>query len=279
MPSFEFHPSARKFDLLNALRLAELSQLAYGSLDGAGLALEQERGFIYYKAFDCGDTQAFLTANESVVILVFRGTSSLKDWMTDAKFTFASLKGKKVHCGFDQALNCVWDELYDTLCSVKGPEQSLWVTGHSLGGALAMLAVDRLTDALIDVAGLYTYGQPRVGDRDFARQFDVKMGRATFRFVNDEDAVTRVPPPPAYRHVGTTCFFDNRGMLYRENTFWNWFRSVSEGVALRTQAGAAETALQNPNGPGDHGLDYYLRNLQRNYDREEGKPESFWSKG
>lgn len=220
MTSFDFNSSADKFDLLNAIRLAELSKLVYGPLDQAGTYLQNELGFKYYKAFDVGDTQAFLVSNEAMVILAFRGTSTLTDWGTDAKFKFAQLENKKVHFGFSQALDYVWPDLLDAVCSTKGPDQSFWVTGHSLGGALATLAVDRLTDAGVAVDGLYTYGQPRVGDRDFAKLFDVKMPRSAFRFVNDEDVVTRVPPPPGYKHIGKMCFFDNKGVLYLENTLW-----------------------------------------------------------
>ena len=274
MGSFEFHSEAEKFDLLNAIRLAELSKLAYEPLDQSGIYLQKEFGFTYYKKFDCGDTQAFLVSNEGMVVLAFRGTSTLKDLGTDGKFKFTVLENKKVHFGFNQALDCVWADLYDALCGLKAPDQPLWVTGHSLGGALATLAVDRLTDERMDVSGLYTYGQPRVGDRDFAKQFDVKMGKSSFRFVNDEDVVTRVPPPPGFKHIGKMCFFDNKGVLYLENTLWHWFRSVSEGVALRTAAGAAETAIQNPNGPGDHNLDYYIRNLLKNYDIQQHAPDA-----
>ena len=274
MGSFEFHPGAEKFDLLNAIRLAELSKLAYEPLDQTGAYLQKELGLTQYQSFDNGDTQAFLVSNEAMVILAFRGTSTLTDWETDAKFKFAALENKKVHFGFSQALDYVWADLSDAVCASKGPGQSLWVTGHSLGGALATLAVDRLTDAGVAINGLYTYGQPRVGDRDFARQFDKKMGQSSFRFVNDEDVVTRVPPPPGYKHIGKMCFFDNKGVLFLENTLWHWWRSVSEGVAQRTEAGAAETATQNPNGPGDHNLGYYLRNLQQNYAAQQPKTGS-----
>ncbi|NTV28996.1 MAG: lipase family protein [Candidatus Omnitrophica bacterium] len=268
MPAFEFHPAATGFDLLNALRLAELSKLSYQPLEQAGAFLKQELGFTQYRSFDQDDTQAFLVANDTVVVVAFRGTSSTQDWLTDARIKLVPVNNKKVHFGFNQALDRVWPELSDAVSSSRGPEQTLWVTGHSLGGALAMLATDRFTDQGLWVDGLYTFGQPRVGDQHFAQEFDVKMQWRAFRFVNDEDLVTRVPPPPGYRHTGAMCFFDNKGGLYRDNIFWNWWRSVSEGVALRTQAGAAATALSNPNGPGDHNLDHYLRNLREQYRRE-----------
>jgi triacylglycerol lipase len=178
-----------------------------------------------------------------------------------------------VHLGFSRALDVIWLELLDDVLSWKAPEQTLWVTGHSLGGALATLAVDRLTDtdAGVDIAGLYTFGQPRAGDRDFAENFDRKMPRRAFRFVNDEDAVTRVPWPPAFRHVGKEYVFDRDGKL-AEASFWRTFVSRSESVAVRSSDQAADLRALNPGGFCDHSLNYYLKYLRQAVSNLPGRP-------
>jgi hypothetical protein len=66
----------------------------------------------------------------------------------------------------------------------------LWVTGHSLGAAVATVAAD----ALPATGGVYTFGSPRVGDGDFAAAFNRRFADRSFRYVDDHDAVTRVPP-------------------------------------------------------------------------------------
>jgi hypothetical protein len=96
----------------------------------------------------------------------------------------------------------------------------IFITGHSLGAALATLAAAR---CLRDVAlkncqplALYTFGSPRVGDKVFGT--DLK-GMFHCRIVNDEDIVTTVPPTvsipglPAYQHVGQMHRIENDGHL------------------------------------------------------------------
>src|SRR5207249_4492483 len=90
-------------------------------------------------------------------------------------------------------------EQLDRLLHAKSPGQKLWLTGHSLGGALATLAAAHLgRDA---VQGLYTYGCPRVGDVKFT---SVLPEASHFRFVHRRDWVVEQPPEfLGYVHAGT----------------------------------------------------------------------------
>lgn len=267
MPKITFLPNTLTFNFFNAYYLAKLSALVYQPLDGIAETLKNEYGLTQFKAFDVGDTQAFLAANKDIVVLVFRGTSSLVDWLTNVKFVLTASTVGKVHFGFNQALDLVWEDVYDTICTWKDRNQTLWVTGHSLGGALATLAVDRMTEKLLDVSGMYTFGQPRVGNKEFANHFDRKMKRYSFRFVDDEDIVTRVPFPP-YQHVGNEYFFDRKGVMHKEGIFWNWFRSSSESVYLRSVDGGSKLALQNPGGIKDHDAALYCQYIYNNLPQE-----------
>ncbi len=90
-------------------------------------------------------------------------------------------------------LHYIWLDVWKTLQKERGM-RSLWITGHSLGGALAVLATAKLRfEKAQPVSGLYTYGQPRVGDFEFCSRFDQGFGDYTFRFVNFQDIVPRVP--------------------------------------------------------------------------------------
>jgi len=71
--------------------------------------------------------------------------------------------------------------------------QSLWLTGYSLGAALATLRMSSLGEEAKPVNGLYTFWQPRVGGKTVARIFDLDLKSRMFRFVNNNDVVTRVP--------------------------------------------------------------------------------------
>jgi hypothetical protein len=152
--------------------------------------------------------------NDEAVVVVFRGTRlqahSLLDvaevvtihsddlW-TDGRFLPAAYRaGGKVHSGFLSAFAEVSDWLDDVACA-RAPGQALWLTGHSLGGALATLAAAHL--GRDEVQGLYTYGSPRVGDAAFT---SVLPRSAHLRFVHRQDWVATVPPALlGYVHAGT----------------------------------------------------------------------------
>ncbi|MCC6759041.1 MAG: lipase family protein [Candidatus Omnitrophica bacterium] len=262
-----FAPTATTFNFYNAYYLAKLSNLVYQPLDKIEGTLKSQYGLTQFKSFDVGETQAFLAANKDIVVLVIRGTTSWKDWLTNVRFVLTPSAVGKVHLGFHQALDLVWEGIYETLCTWKDRDQTLWVTGHSLGGALATLAVDRLTEKLMDVSGLYTFGQPRVGDRKFADNFDRNMKRYSFRFVDDQDIVTKVPFPP-YKHVGNEYFFDRQGKLHTQRIWGAWFASASESVYLRSVEDGSKYALQNPGGIRDHNAEYYCKYLHQNLPAE-----------
>ncbi|XYH95027.1 lipase family protein [Sorangium sp. So ce1128] len=101
--------------------------------------------------------------------------------------------------------------------------EALYITGHSLGGALAviMAALVEVTFDLADIRrklrGVYTYGQPMVGDKDFADRFDGVFGKKLFRHVYRQDIVPRLPPitTGSFRHFGQEYAAGDGGWEYR----------------------------------------------------------------
>ncbi|EPJ42983.1 MAG: hypothetical protein OFPII_44150 [Osedax symbiont Rs1] len=138
-----------------------------------------------------GDTEALLAKisndSESFLVLAFRGTSSVKDAFTDIK---ASLKpaigGGLAHQGFHDGLHLVLAEIRDSL-SKQGNSIAVYITGHSLGGAWAMLATKYLQD--FTIGATYTYGCPRVAND----QFYHGVRTPVYRVVHRADIVTRLP--------------------------------------------------------------------------------------
>lgn len=99
-----------------------------------------------------------------------------------------------VHSYFGDALYRLWPKIREEI--MKYPDYKLILTGHSLGGALAAMTaaqtrVERLRRSNQIV--LYTFGEPRVGNSDFARLFDMEIP-ISFRVVNKNDLVVRLPP-------------------------------------------------------------------------------------
>jgi triacylglycerol lipase len=275
MTQYNFISDSQGLEITNALYLAQLSQLAYQPLNQISDQLKAQYNLPRYLSFDveATDTHAFLAANDKMIVLVFRGTLTIENWLTDFKAILVPSKVGKVHDGFNEALKSIWNNLYDTICTWRGQNQTFWVTGHSLGGALATLAVDWLNEQDFDVdGGLYTYGQPRVGDKDFADNFNTKMKGQVFRFVNDADIVPRVPTPPAFKHTEAVCFLDNKGNLHRNNIILNWFYSYSEDVAIGS---IDDYKQQHPGGIEDHDLPYYIKYVYQNFQKQQGGPKTF----
>lgn len=185
------------FDINSAIRLACCSQMAYGSLQPGCLRFEAENHSV--DLWKCKDE----------CVIAFRGTNALNDWFDNADVSQVKRIGCKVHRGFDHGERLLHYRLTNEL-----PEcERYWITGHSLGGALATLYAVRLADAGLNVAGLYTFGSPRVGCRCFAQHADYVLSGRHFRVVHGNDVVPRVPRPLRYRHCGQLCYLDRRDRL------------------------------------------------------------------
>ncbi|PPQ63693.1 hypothetical protein CVT24_004578 [Panaeolus cyanescens] len=150
------------------------------------------------------------------IVVVFRGTSELADIVVDINLLFKTLsstgltgiKNEKVHSGFQFAYNVVADTVLKTVRSesAKYPSYRIVVTGHSLGGAVASIAALSIKAALPSVPlQLYTFGQPRVGNAEFATYVENRIGTANiFRAVHTYDGVpTILFKSLGYRHFGT----------------------------------------------------------------------------
>ena len=174
--------------------MAVMAQLAYlpfeNSPDSLMKALS-EADFEFVKPFNSNGTQAFLAKREcdKMAILVFRGTQKEdpKDIVTDLKTNFyQDEKGIKIHDGFYKAFKCVEKDIRSACENLRG--FSLYVTGHSLGGALALIATRALNSD--NLAACYTFGSPKVGNEEF----DDDIKPPIYRIVNAYDIVPFSPP-------------------------------------------------------------------------------------
>jgi triacylglycerol lipase len=227
---FQFRPETiGKFDLVNAWWLCEASILSYANKDFVAEKFENVN-LSEVEFFSGPSTQCYVACNNDFLILVFRGTeikprqgetsfikvisAILVDIQADIHVTpvnfDASGRNGRVHKGFKAALDEVWEKkgLFDYLKSKEKPGRTFWFTGHSLGAALATLAWKKYCNTGT-IPGLYTYGSPRVGDNDFGNGFQEK----TFRLVNNDDIVTRVPLEGIYHHVGCLKFINADGII------------------------------------------------------------------
>lgn len=137
-------------------------------------------------------TQAFFTYNDDFAVLVFRGTesNSVKDIRTDtrANLTTSNSNGL-VHEGFQKGFDSIKAMINTRLTSEQLKDKPLYITGHSLGGALATVAT-RDIKLPVKIAACYTFGSPRVGNENWLN----RIKSPVYRLVNAADAVTMLPP-------------------------------------------------------------------------------------
>lgn len=258
-----FNPLATDFDLQNAIFLANISNLVY--LDESQirqqLQLSQnlDTNFAFVSSKKAGfDAEAMILADKQAIIIAFRGTEkdSSADWVSNLDNRFLPKFGGNVHHGFWDTLAQIWDEIASHLDNFRTQNQPIWLTGHSQGGALAMLTANILQQYQILPQGIYTYGQPKVGDMLFASQYNTFLAQKTFRLYNVGDSVPN--NPPAYYHAGTAVEITEKGEINIRHDF-NFLESGNDSI---TSVLDALFDFATTSGANAHTLTEYLKRLQ-----------------
>lgn len=161
-----------------------------------------------------------VNAATKTVAVSFRGTQTLEDWLADLDFValpYSSVKDAgNVHMGFQLVYNAVRGSVAQLVRQALAAGcQNIWVTGHSLGGALALLCAPDLVFNVNKgiVPRLYTFAGPRVAQNDalapgFQQFFDATIPLC-YRVANRWDKVPDLPPKIAfYEHVGHGVLVD-----------------------------------------------------------------------
>jgi len=155
--------------------------------------------------------------NNHQIIFAFRGSQDLINWIYNLRFPKTSpydgIPGARVHKGFYKTYESIQDEVRkeSTFLVKKFPNRPIIVTGHSLGGALAVLCGNDLAMHLNSAVPIYvwTYGAPRVGNLNFANFFDLHVTES-WRTVNQRDLVTHLPlQKMGFEHSTREVWFEN----------------------------------------------------------------------
>ncbi|KAH6784306.1 hypothetical protein C2S52_009265 [Perilla frutescens var. hirtella] len=204
--------------------------------------------------------------NPKRIVVGFRGTEpfNVEDWCTDIDISGYKLQGIKgrLHRGFAKALGLGLvhenedDHAYATITRVviehlkknNDTTTRLIVTGHSLGGALAVVFAAALVmhdqiQLLERLEAVYTFGQPRVGNAEFGEFMEEQFklyGVEYCRFVYNNDFVPRIPPDNSlfmYKHFGKCIYINSiyEAKIVKEEPLKNYF-ACGSGATRRIDA-------------------------------------------
>ncbi len=154
---------------------------------------------------------AYLVCGEEITVVVFRGTDDLADWLVNLDCRTADTPHGTIHKGFYEAYHTTPTPAQSLRSQIlarlkERPPKHLWITGHSLGGALALVcAYDLIENETFQISGVLTFGQPMVAQPQLSNYLNQRLASRYTYFGNGKDIVPRVPP--TYVHCGARIWF------------------------------------------------------------------------
>lgn len=223
--------------------MAHCAQIAYLD-DKEAKPKFKKLGFSGHIFFENDGAQCHAVWNKETFVLAFRGTEpdELSDILADLNaIPRGAMTHGLVHSGFRGEVDKLWDQLVATQKKHEG--KTFYITGHSLGAAMATIATSRFEE-FTPVEHLYTFGSPRVGTRSFVKHIETKHTR----FVNNNDIVTTVPLfIMGYKHHGDLAYINFYGKV-RKLTMWQAVKDKWRGW----RSGILDGVM-------DHGMDFYVQ--------------------
>jgi hypothetical protein len=168
-------------DAVNANSIAKIEE----DLEPLGLHLTPHAGNPFFDP--ATNAEGFMATTPTDVVIAIKGSWELADWQNDLQlWQETCVDGGQVHAGFRAATLHLLSVLTPELRQNAGyAVKQLWLTGHSSGGAIAVLLAHRFHLIDIDVAGIYTYGAPKVGDSAYARIYPLRDRLHVFKTAGD----------------------------------------------------------------------------------------------
>ncbi len=246
---------------INAYWMSALSTVAYLKYP---LAFERLKGMGFEKILFVegpSDVEVFVAMklpkknakgeiikDSGLSVVSFRGTDDIEDWLINLDATTEDINHHSheawLHEGFAYALNEVYSEVIKAL-DLKNNPSPLFITGHSMGGALGMQMAIRMISRESEFAepllsskddrlrGLYVFGIPRVGNVWARNILDKYMNRTKNVAINihtNADPATKVPFDwMGYKRFGSQVhvpYSSNYDLDYGNRSTWNCYNDV-----------------------------------------------------
>lgn len=175
------------------------------------------------------DLQAGITISEmhKRICVVFRGSESASDWYYDMSLFKTHLHDNVyVHGGFHTQLHK--EDMYDQITAElkqlldENPDYEIYITGHSLGGALSTLYGYEIAREMPNKITVVSFASPRVGNTPFKYAFDTQSNLTHYRITNKRDIVTAAPNIN-YTHVGINITLTDQKYKIFYNYDYPWY--------------------------------------------------------
>ena len=183
--------------------MAEVSRIAYLPPSEA----ESEFATLGFDAVDTmvgSSMMGYVVSVGDSTVIAFRGTDDKPDWVANLNRFTDPTKHGPVHRGFQRAYQRLASQVATLL--KKTEAKHIWITGHSLGGALAVLcAYDMAENKGLSIDGLITFGQPLVARPPLSDHIDALLTGKFVHYVNQSDIVPRIPP--SFDYCGSLVWY------------------------------------------------------------------------
>lgn len=184
----------------NAYMMMAASAIAYSFWPGKRKRILSSWGFSEINIFDSetNSTNGFWASHDSFVLVALRGTQEPTDLLTDLSvqlepFSLANTSGAQVHSGFLSSARSIQRNLAQAQLHAKKRQVPIFITGHSLGGAVALLGALKITSTGGNVDAVWTFGLPKVGNNSFYDAARKTLGNRWHHINQTEDPIPMLP--------------------------------------------------------------------------------------
>ncbi len=161
----------------------------------------------------------FFAVQGEALWIAFRGTDDRQDWVNNLGVAKDRMPLGAVHRGFNQAATLIWPQILAEVC--RKSWANIMATGHSLGGGVGEIIAGRLAQNGIRYVSFFSFGKPRVGDREWAKSLERVLGDRIIRVFRAGDLVPHVPTALRFQHpLGQEIYFNHQGISVQP-TVWH----------------------------------------------------------
>ncbi len=236
-----------------AYQLARVARAAYRNDPQEDAAFRDT--FNHTVTFRSTRVFGLVAADPENVVVAFRGTHEDREWIEALAFGQAPWAAGRAHKGCVRLVQNVWTNLLAALYDENADARRLWITGHSIGGTLALVAAAKLEHEGFDVFNVTTFGSPAVLDSRAANSFRCKV----YRVVNNEDVVAELAWPTlldTYVHAGERLLLTASGRVAAAHHSPGLARRIDRAHAIGEGVHIAGAFV-------DHTIESYIEKLGR----------------